>query len=117
MKGEFDFPVKRALSEDLKDLLSKMLEINPNKRIDIEMIFKHKWLSEINFHSFTMQHVNDFEKNQNNYLCNFKHEINDFVLNQMLDLGFTKEIIEDTINNKTLNLASSCYYNIEKDFV
>ena len=35
MKGEFEYPLKNDLSEDLKDLLERMLEINPNKRIKI----------------------------------------------------------------------------------
>ena len=61
--------------------------------------------------------MKDFEKNSNNYLIGFKNTINDFVLNQMTDIGFSKEMIIETINNKTLNMVSACYYNIEKDFV
>jgi len=35
----------------------------------------------------------------------------------MIDYGFTRDIIKESIKNKSLNLVSSCYYNIEKDFV
>lgn len=35
----------KSLSEDSKDILSKILTVDPNKRYRIEDIRKHKWWS------------------------------------------------------------------------
>ena len=50
-------------------------------------------------------------------LKDFIPQINDFALSHTEDLGFPKDLIIDSIKNKKLNLASACYFNIEKDFV
>ena len=41
-EGKFVLP--RFLSNDVKDLLSKILKINPNERLSIEEIKNHIWL-------------------------------------------------------------------------
>ena len=48
-----NFPKLNDISENLKDLLDKLLEINPEKRITIDKILKHPWLNE------------DLERNEN----------------------------------------------------
>lgn len=63
MSGEFEIPTSLDLSDDLQDLLKKMLETIPKRRITIDQILQHKWLSEINFNSLTMLNVKKFEKN------------------------------------------------------
>jgi serine/threonine protein kinase len=37
----FDFPI----SDEAKDLISKMLELNPEKRITVQEIYEHPWVA------------------------------------------------------------------------
>jgi calcium-dependent protein kinase len=45
-KGEFTFPTEKwvKISEDAKDLVSKMLVVNPEQRISAEDAYSHKFL-------------------------------------------------------------------------
>ena len=43
------YTIPDNISKECKDLISKMLEINPDKRINIEEIKKHKWVNMFNF--------------------------------------------------------------------
>ena len=45
------FPKIKEASNELKDLLNKILEVNPSKRINIENILKHQWLNSDNSNS------------------------------------------------------------------
>ena len=42
IKGKFDIP--KSISKDAKDLINKILVVNPNKRINIKDIKKHPWV-------------------------------------------------------------------------
>ena len=42
------YPKPKDISKELSDLLSKILNIFPNKRISIEQILKHPWLNNNN---------------------------------------------------------------------
>ena len=44
-----NYKIPEFLSNDCKDLIKKMLEINPDKRINLEEIKKHKWVNIFNF--------------------------------------------------------------------
>ena len=46
IKGKFK--LKESASESVRDLLKKMLEVNPKKRITIPQILCHKWFSNYN---------------------------------------------------------------------
>ena len=115
--GRFEFPDTPKLSSNVKNLISKMLVVNPEDRIAIEEVIKHDWIKNVNFETTTIKNISEFEKNNNNYLIEYKYEINDFALNHVCELGFNKEIVEQSIMNKELNHASACYFNLEKDFV
>jgi len=41
LSGEYKVP--KHLSEDAKDILAKILSVDPNKRFKIDDIRKHKW--------------------------------------------------------------------------
>lgn len=45
LDGKFEFPDDVDLSEDLKDLISKMLVVDVQKRISSKEVFQHKWCS------------------------------------------------------------------------
>ena len=42
-KGKFNLPL--TLSEDARDLLSKMIVVDPNKRITAFEALKHPWIT------------------------------------------------------------------------
>ena len=42
-KLEFDLPVWKKVSNECKDLLEKMLDKDPTKRIDLIDALKHPW--------------------------------------------------------------------------
>lgn len=52
-KLEFDLPVWKKVSEPCKDLISKLLEKDPTKRVSLDNALKHKWFHGINIHSQT----------------------------------------------------------------
>ena len=46
LKGEFDFPVD-SVSPEVKDLVCKMLVLNPSERISIPQMLNHPWVAEM----------------------------------------------------------------------
>lgn len=45
LKGNFSYPV--SISAEARDLIEKMLVIEPTKRLPIPIILRHKWLKNI----------------------------------------------------------------------
>lgn len=45
-KGEFSFKfsIWKDKSDDVKDLISKLMTVNPQKRYTIDQIFEHPWM-------------------------------------------------------------------------
>jgi serine/threonine protein kinase len=48
VKGEFNFPadVSKKLSKEIKDLIKKILNVNPINRLTLNEIFDHPWVTE-----------------------------------------------------------------------
>ena len=46
IKGQYEIP--DFLSDECKDLIKKMMQINPEKRINLEEIKRHKWVNMFN---------------------------------------------------------------------
>lgn len=46
LKGDFEFPYEENLSEEAKDLIRKMIVLDPSKRIQVPDILNHAWLKE-----------------------------------------------------------------------
>lgn len=46
-KGAFDFPPQHwsGISEDVKDLIRRMLTVDPKQRITAKEILEHSWLT------------------------------------------------------------------------
>ncbi|KAI5963245.1 uncharacterized protein KGF55_003037 [Candida pseudojiufengensis] len=76
IKGDFVFlePWWDEISIEAKDLITKMLNINPEKRITIEEIWNHSWLkneqeiesSDYFQQSYEVDHIEDIEDNNSN---------------------------------------------------
>ena len=46
LKGDFVFPVD-TVSEDVKDLIRKMLVLRPDQRINIPQMLNHPWVRDV----------------------------------------------------------------------
>ena len=53
IEGKYDMP--DDISEEGRDLVCNLLEINPNKRFQFEQIIKHKWFSNFENNSIIIK--------------------------------------------------------------
>ena len=100
IKGKFEIP--KFLSKNAKDLITKILVVNPKKRINLRDIKKHPWI------------VNFFENNKN-----FEKIFKNIGLNTEKYIIPIDEDIIDEINNKynvdKVELRKNILYNIVND--
>ena len=104
LSGKFDLP--NRLSHDCKDLIKKILTVNPKNRINIQDIKNHPFLIQ-NFRNY---HIEDF------YLGFDKGKVCDNIIDKMIrDFGFKKEeIIENLENNKHNNITATYELLVKK---
>ena len=100
IKGKFEIP--KFLSKNAKDLINKILVVNPKKRINLKDIKKHPWI------------VNFLENNKN-----FEKIFKNIGLNTDKYIIPIDEDIIDEINNKysvdKVELRKNILYNIVND--
>lgn len=63
-KLEFDLACWNSISDNCKDLLTKLLAKDPSKRISLDQALKHKWFNGIDLNQKTGL-VNNKEKASN----------------------------------------------------
>ena len=97
------FPKLKDTSNELKDLLNKIFEVNPNKRITIDRILNHPWL--INDDNINNNYNNIYDKNMN---------INIFTKAEKIIYGKLK--IDYREGNKEDILENFTYHNMETDY-
>jgi tRNA A-37 threonylcarbamoyl transferase component Bud32 len=96
LKGEFTFPHNVNLSPALKDLLTRMLTVDPKLRITTEQILAHKW-----FDHHVIEQLTDYLR---------KVDANDeYAFKKLIELGFPDYAIKRTIKNQLLNHIHCCY--------
>ena len=106
IKNNFDYPTEIQISDSYKDLVNKILEKDPNKRLTIEQIKQHPWM-----------HINDF-----NFMKSPGIIINKDIL--PVDTCIVKEmagdneekirkIISDILMNKHNNSTILYYFKVE----
>ena len=61
-KSKPKFPDGKKISPECKDLILKMLEKDPNKRIKIDQILEHPWVKNI---QFSFSHSHDVKLSEN----------------------------------------------------
>ena len=125
LEGKIDYP--DYLSDLSKDLLNKIIETNPDKRIKIEEIKKHpfyllgkkiynnKFKPEIKKElsidtDINNQNSNEKEKKKNNRQQLFSEYIKTEIINRKRKLNEEKEITlqNELVNNNKLGLLSKC---------
>lgn len=92
--GKYEIP--DFISEEAKDLIKKMLQIIPHKRIQLESILDHPWLSD---------DTDDFEEiNEYEIL-----KLNQAVISKIETFGYPKQFIIESLVYKSLNYAYAAY--------
>ena len=91
--GKYDIP--QRISKNCKDLIQKILEVNPKKRIKIEDIKNHPFLKDAYF-----KYNNEFKDIFINNLNGDEVEIYDNIIDKMMEMKIKKvECKDDIINN------------------
>eukprot|EP00951_Prasinocladus_malaysianus_P044400 scaffold571981_cov36-Prasinocladus_malaysianus.AAC.1 len=57
VKGEYTIPAESGLSENCRNLLAAILEVDPTKRIHLEQIWEHPWMAEAGYANKDSQSV------------------------------------------------------------
>ncbi len=96
MKGKFNF--KESLTEEAKDLLQRMLECDPRKRITIEEILDHPWMRDA-VESISLFTEAEKEAIRKEYSCHKKSKAGEGESTTL----FTEQNIDSTLNDLTKN--------------
>lgn len=95
--GHIAFPSKPEISPALKDLLCRMLQKDPARRIYLQEIKTHLWLEQYKVEPITEKIA--VERLKNDRLA--------FRLVQQV--GFTKKYLHDSLRANAFNHATACY--------
>jgi serine/threonine protein kinase len=98
LSGKFELP--DFLSDNAKDLLSKLLEIDPKKRINFEEIKAHPWFATINKKNFMHKGININED---------IIPIDEEIIQKMEKIGFNKMEIRYNILKNFHNKITTVY--------
>lgn len=98
--GHFKFPDYEEVSFELMDLIKKMLNVDLDKRLSIEEIYKHRWLKGVD------PIVLDQEELESN--IKIEKEIEEAAYMYFLDLGFAEEYLQQSFQLKCFNHLKAC---------
>lgn len=72
-RGEYDFarPVWNNVSDEAKDLIRKMLVVDPSKRWSASECLKHPWITGEAHNETHMQHMGESQVDM--YICSSNH--------------------------------------------
>ena len=119
------YPKPNNISGELLDLLSKILDINPSKRISIEEILKHPWLSDTDCINNAKNKYKDFSLNlftkaekiiYGKMKLNYKKVSKDIQLENFTNKNIDSYYEEENQNVQTMSFVFTPYNtNREKD--
>lgn len=105
VKGEFSFPETPAISDLAKDLVRKMLTVDPEQRPKIADVLAHPWLQDSGRPLATLpKRMGD------------EFSFNQYAIKQTVALGFPSDLLTSSLKKNEMNHATACYYLYEKDF-
>ena len=99
LSGKYVIP--KDISEEGKDLIRRILEVNPKKRIKINEIKEHPWFNMVN-RIFNMHDGIDIKKTV--------IPLDEEIIEKMYKIGFNKMQVRDTILRNLYNNISTTYY-------
>jgi len=106
MKCKVDYP--EYLSEDVYDIMNKIIVVDPNKRINIEQIKQHP---------FYLKGRNEFEKKHKDLIDQVEFDVNKIINSDIEDYNndIDDDIIFNNINNSSSNIKKSKSTNLLKN--
>ena len=99
LNGKYIIP--KDLSNEVRDLIKKILEYNPKKRININEIKDHPWFNMVN-KVFNMHDGIDLSKTV--------MPVDEEIIEKMNNIGFNKMQVRDSIIRNLHNNISTTYY-------
>ena len=112
------------ISKEAEDLLDKMLTLNPEERITLDEILKHKWIKDVDIKKRNKMKL--FSKHEKYLLekynvCYFKNDTEDLIENFEQENLNTRETEEKNGNTKSIILAPYntfvTIYNEPNDYI
>ena len=99
LQGKYELP--EFLSVQAKDLITKMLQIIPNKRISLELVLKHPWFDD---------QVPDELSIEEDTL-----RVDQDTIRKIETFGFPRQFILNSLEYKSLNHAYAAYHLLITD--
>ena len=97
LEGVFDFPETPQLTPEAKDLLRRILVLDPLERISLEEVRKHPWFEP----------VFAGEKTKNPGWGD--PLVEEKIVSEIESYGFPRKFIEDTLAHKAINHVHACH--------
>ena len=104
IKGVFEFPSDIYLTKEAKNLIKKILVVNPNRRANIEEIKSDPWFSKCYIPIYGL------------FLPIQEIPIDDAIINEMEKYGIRREEIIKNVKNNRHNEITTTYYLLVKKF-
>ena len=102
VKGEFEFPSDIDLSKEAKNLVKKILVVNPSYRATITEIKRDPWFQK------------DYKPTYGLFLPIQEIPIDDSIISEMLKIGYKDEEIRKNVKNNRHNEITTFYYLLVK---
>ena len=102
IKGFFEFPSEIYLTKEAKNLIKKILVVNPNRRANIEEIKNDPWFNKSYIPIYGL------------FLPIQEIPIDDAIVNEMEKYGYKKEEIIKNVKNNRHNEITTFYYLLVK---
>ena len=99
----FKFPQEPKISFEAKDLISKMMVVDPSQRLSSFEVLRHKWIGLDSSEADVI-----LQKTSDNRVF-----IEENLLNQVTKYGFSIDGVRESLLSKKLNHATACYYNLQ----
>lgn len=99
LEGEFDFPEEPKLSAEVRDLIRKVLVLDPDDRLSLEEVRQHAWFLPGSFELAATKAAALWEDSK----------IKSEVIQELETYGFPRKYIDKTLEERTPNLIHACY--------
>ena len=100
--SELTFPTAPDVSSSLKDLLRRILQKDPIRRLNLDEARSHLWLDS----------CHETETSERDATARLKNER--FTAYYIQGLGFPKKYVTDSLRQGVFNHATACYYTMQR---
>jgi MAP/microtubule affinity-regulating kinase len=115
--GKYTFPEGLEVSDDARQLISRMLCLDPAIRAQMEEVLNHPWVNSINLDRATILDIKGFEEKKRAAKNAPVFTINEQVMGSLAGLGFDASIVRSDLARNEMNYATASYFTLEKDYV